>query len=73
MAELGTLFSTGESGLEGGGHQLYIAEELDYDYIGKCTDTKKLRILLEVLESGKEGHYPEVRFRTERIMTNLSI
>ena len=35
-------------------------EMLDYEYIGKCTDTKKLRGILEVLESGAEGHYPDL-------------
>ncbi len=33
---------------------------VDYDYVNSCQDIKKLRAVLKVLESGKEGHYPHV-------------
>ena len=35
-------------------------DELDFDFVGSCSDTKKLRDILTILESGKEGHYPEL-------------
>ena len=35
-------------------------ECLDYGYVEKCTDVSKLRLILNVLHSGKEGHYPDV-------------
>jgi tetratricopeptide (TPR) repeat protein len=35
-------------------------DELDFDFVAKCTDTQKLRAILAILESGKEGHYPEL-------------
>ena len=37
-------------------------EMLDYDYVDKCKDIKILRGILALLKSGKEGHYPDVRF-----------
>ena len=33
---------------------------LDYDYVDGCNDAKKLKAILSVLRSGKEGSYPEV-------------
>jgi hypothetical protein len=33
---------------------------LDYGYIEACEDSKTLRGIMKVLESGKEGIYPEV-------------
>ena len=35
-------------------------ECLDYGFVEKCTDASKLRLILNVLRSGKEGHYPDV-------------
>lgn len=47
-------------------------EMLDYDYIGNCTDVKKLRAILETLESGAEGHYPDLqKCAQERLLTLL--
>ena len=33
----------------------------DYGYVDECSDKKKLQGILNLLKSGKEGHYPEVR------------
>jgi hypothetical protein len=33
---------------------------LDYDYVKNCNDTKKLKGILNLLKSGKEGIYPDV-------------
>lgn len=33
---------------------------MDFAYIDTCDDWKKLMKILQVLSSGKEGHYPEV-------------
>lgn len=35
-------------------------EMLEYEYIDKCNDPEKLRAIVEVLKSGKEGYYPDV-------------
>lgn len=35
-------------------------DELDFDFVRKCEDHNKLRDILTILESGKEGHYPEL-------------
>ena len=55
MAELGTLFGSTaakEAKIE--------VEMLDYGYIGDCKDWSVVSAIVEVLKSGKEGHYPEV-------------
>ena len=47
-------------------------DELDFDFVGKCTDTQKLRAILAILESGKEGHYPElVQATVDRLLDQL--
>lgn len=33
----------------------------DYSYVDECNDEKKLRGILNLLRSGKEGFYPDVR------------
>lgn len=35
---------------------------LDFSFVEKCNDWKMLMKILQILKSGKEGHYPEVRF-----------
>jgi hypothetical protein len=47
-------------------------EHLDYGYIEKCTDAKQLRAILNVLRSGKEGSYPDVRM-TVNVCTALKV
>jgi len=36
-------------------------EMMDFDYVEKCKDTHTLRGILQVLRTGKEGYYPQVR------------
>ncbi|KAH6569035.1 hypothetical protein BASA50_002565 [Batrachochytrium salamandrivorans] len=36
----------------------YNVEHLDYHYVSSCKDVDKLRMLLDVLKSGREGSYP---------------
>lgn len=33
---------------------------LDFSYVEHCDDWKKLFSILQILRSGKEGHFPEV-------------
>jgi hypothetical protein len=58
MAELGDplLF-----GLAPGAEAGVTVEMLDFEFVEKCKDEHKLRAILAVLMSGKEGVYPEVR------------
>jgi len=47
-------------------------EHLEYEYIEKCTDSRKVKAILEVLQSGQEGHYPDLeRFAEERLLALL--
>lgn len=55
MAELG------DFSLEAGVHDATATVEMcDYGYVDECEDKKKLQGILQLLRSGKEGHYPEV-------------
>lgn len=48
----------------------FLVEHLDYQYIRNCTDVKELQLLQNVLESGKEGFYPQLlEFLKNRIHT----
>lgn len=56
MAELGEFTITNEN-------KVHVdIDMLDYDYINKCNDSQKLRAIVEVLKSGKEGYYPDVSY-----------
>lgn len=44
---------------------------LDFEYISKCSDPKKVRGILEVLQSGAEGHYPDLEKCAEDRLLNL--
>ena len=57
MAELGDILTASSSVDENG----ITVEMLDYDYINTCKDANKLRGIIRVLKSGREGIYPEVR------------
>ena len=47
-------------------------DELDFDFVAKCTDTQRLRDILAILESGKEGHYPElIQATIDRLLAQL--
>jgi sperm-associated antigen 1 len=54
MAELGEFELRSESKVA------VDVEMLEYEYIQKCHDPEKLRAIMEVLKSGKEGYYPDV-------------
>lgn len=55
MAELDkSLFSAGTEATQ------VEVDMLDFHYVEECSDWKKLFAILELLQSGKEGHYPEV-------------
>ena len=44
---------------------------LDYKFVEECTDPKKLKLVLSVLKSGKEGFYPELIKATEEKLLTL--
>ena len=67
MAELGDFLSPSSEIVD------VNVEMLDYTYVTECNDTKKLKGILELLRSGKEGDYPDlVRFTEERLLSLLS-
>lgn len=37
-------------------------EMMDYEYVRNCKDSKILRSILDELQSGREGYYPDVCF-----------
>ncbi|RKP01445.1 hypothetical protein CXG81DRAFT_18765 [Caulochytrium protostelioides] len=51
----------------------YAVEELDYDYIDRCTDARTLTNLLAVLRSGKEGYFPDLERHLVKRCDALSI
>ena len=55
MAELGDFSS--DSGVSDG---TISVDMCDYGFVDECNDRKKLQGILNLLTSGKEGHYPEV-------------
>lgn len=59
MAELGNLFGTNATS----GEQKIEVEMLDYGYIRDCNDWNQMSAIVDVLKSGKEGYYPDVRLR----------
>eukprot|EP00953_Heterococcus_sp_UTEX-ZZ885_P036755 18913-Heterococcus_DN1.PRE.3 len=58
MAELGDLL-TGGGGTTAKPREVEI-DMLDYGYIDKCEDPQQLRAILHRLNSGKDGHYPDL-------------
>ena len=55
MAELGEFLVSSEDALKN-----IDAEMLDYAYVNTCTDAEKLKGIVSVLRSGRDGFYPEV-------------
>ena len=49
----------------------YDVEWLDYDYVTKCEETSKLRDIYTVLQSGKEGRYPNLEQFVEKRLLEL--
>jgi tetratricopeptide (TPR) repeat protein len=70
MAELGDLL--GGSGAEVPDEYVPV-EWLDYTYIENCNDEKKLRQIIEKLNSGQEGYYPDlVKAGEEKLLSVVS-
>ena len=58
MAELGNLFA----GASASDKNFKVdVEMLDYSFVNDCQDWNQLTAVLDVLKSGKEGYYPDVR------------
>lgn len=51
------------------GEQKIEVEMLDYAYVRDCTDWNQLSAIVDVLKSGKEGHYPDVRLMLLSVLT----
>ncbi|KAI8903748.1 hypothetical protein EDD86DRAFT_214142 [Gorgonomyces haynaldii] len=49
----------------------YDVEHLDYRYISGCENLQELKLLLEVLKSGKEGYYPQLEDHIQQRMASL--
>lgn len=65
MAELGNLGALLQQAEDGLGEEKAVeitVDMLDFDYVSKCTDRKKLKGILERLQSGTDGLYPEVSY-----------
>ena len=60
MAELGN-FSLEFNGSDNDNDGTVSVDMCDYGFVDECDDKKKLQGILNLLLSGKEGHYPEVR------------
>ena len=41
-------------------------EKLDYKYLETCEDVEELRDIVAVLESGREGHFPDLNMKRRR-------
>lgn len=46
-------------------------EKLDYKYVEGCDDVNELKDILSVLESGKEGHFPDLTRAAERKLLDV--
>ena len=55
MAELGDFLVSSEDAMNA-----IDAEMLDFVYVEQCEDVEKLKGIVAVLKSGRDGHYPEV-------------
>ena len=55
MAELGDFLVSSEDALKN-----IDAEMLDYAYVNTCSDVEKLKGIVQVLRSGRDGYYPDV-------------
>lgn len=68
MAELGNLF--GNAGVKDAKVEV---EMLDYGYISECKDWTLLNTIVDVLKSGKEGHYPDVNLTKRSIIFFIDV
>ena len=55
MAELGDFLSQDDDSTKD-----VTVDMLDYQFVNDCNDVQKLKGILNVLRSGKEGYYPDV-------------
>ncbi|KAI4465588.1 rna (rna) polymerase ii associated protein [Holotrichia oblita] len=46
-------------------------QHFDFDYVQKCTDSKELERMLQILKSGQEGHYPELLQKVEEKLSEI--
>lgn len=46
-------------------------EHLDFIYVKNCTDVREVERMLEILQSGEEGYYPELTKCTEQRLQDL--
>ena len=69
MAELGDFMVSQDP--EGDTTKDVTVDMLDYKFVEECTDPKKLKLVLSVLKSGKEGFYPELIKATEEKLLTL--
>lgn len=64
MAELGEYLAFGsytdQATPPGGALPQVPTDHLDYGYVDKCQSIPELQAILQVLKSGKEGHYAQV-------------
>ena len=70
MAELGSFFLGGD-GADGATPEVRV-DMLDYEFVANCTDVRLMKAIVNTLQEGKEGHYPELTRRAEeKLMTLL--
>lgn len=46
-------------------------EMLDYDYVRKCNSVEDMKGIVQVLQSGREGHYPELQKLAEEKLLSM--
>ncbi|XP_050540522.1 RNA polymerase II-associated protein 3 [Daktulosphaira vitifoliae] len=46
-------------------------EHLDFEYVSNCNDPKELKHIIQILESGEEGHYPKLIAAAENQLRNI--
>lgn len=47
-------------------------EQLDFDFVGKCDDARRVERILLILRSGEEGFYPELTSFAEDRLRQLN-
>ena len=58
-------------GVNGAPDQEISVEMLDYNWLNECADANKVRGVIELLKSGKEGLYPDLERHAERKLLEL--
>ena len=70
MAELGNLLGASTSDDSSKAADVQI-EWLDYAYVEECSDVKRLRVIVDALNSGEYGCYPDLVAKAEDKMVSL--